>query len=114
MTAAPPGWDYVTDNSSYVDWFSTDSNDPFTHDIAPGGSLGGFAVGGVVATSEGLSFAAMSWDRSISNSGPSVVSTVKARSILSFAPMILNLSYSPEKIHVSEGGIFDRIQQTRR
>jgi hypothetical protein len=57
VLSTPQGWDHVTDNRSYVTWFSTDSTEPFLHDIAPGALLEGFVLGAVISTSEELPYA---------------------------------------------------------
>lgn len=105
VIATPPGWDYITDNASYVDWYSTDAEDPYPHDIAPGASLSGFAVGAVVATSEDLAFAAMSWQQGSTNSGPSALGLVKAPSVHSFAPRLVNVRNSPEGFQFTVEGV---------
>lgn len=105
VISTPPGWDYVTDYSSCVDWFSTDSEEPYPRDIAPGASLAGFVVGAVVATSESLGFAVMSWEHGTTNSGPSSVSAVTSPSVLSLVATLVDLTYSPDNFKFTVAGV---------
>jgi hypothetical protein len=105
VTATPAGWNCATDNASYVDWFSTDGWEPYVHDIAPGTSLPGFRVAAVVATSENFTFAANSWEHGTTNSGPLILSSVKASSILSFAANIVDVSFSSAELQFRVQGI---------
>src|SRR5512138_3892751 len=65
----PPGWDYMTDNSTYVSFFSKDSEEPFSNDIAPGASLSGFGVAAITSASESLAFSVGTWQHGTTNSG---------------------------------------------
>jgi hypothetical protein len=56
VTSTPEGWDYFTDNSTYIDWYNTELELPYPHDVAPDSSLGGFTILSAVATSELLPF----------------------------------------------------------
>lgn len=77
---SPAGWDYVSDFSTYIDWFNTDAALPYPNDIAPGSSLGGFTLRSSVTTSESLPFTASSWDHSTDEGGPSADGSVLAPS----------------------------------
>jgi hypothetical protein len=66
----PDGWDYFTDNATFIDWFNTDFELPYPHDVAPGASLGGFVIESIVATSEMLSYTVGSWDHLNDTGGP--------------------------------------------
>jgi hypothetical protein len=94
VISTPPGWSCFTDNSTYVDWFSTDAEWPYVNDIAPGVSLGGFALASVVPTFEDLPFAAVSWDHAATNSGPSYLGTVASPSIMTVTAVLTNVLYS--------------------
>src|SRR5262249_28997305 len=70
VTGIPIGWDFATDNSTYVDWFNTDSTLPYPHDVAPGTSLGGFTVESTVDTTDTLDYTVTTWDHTADSSGP--------------------------------------------
>ncbi|HYV27658.1 MAG TPA: hypothetical protein VFA77_09010, partial [Candidatus Eisenbacteria bacterium] len=38
VSSTPSGWDFVTDQFSYVDWYCTNSVSPYLNDVAPGAS----------------------------------------------------------------------------
>jgi hypothetical protein len=78
--AAPVGWDFITDNSSFVTWFNTDVSLPYVHDVAPGSSLSGFDLQSSVTTSDILSFVVTSWDHSLDQLGPASDGTILAPS----------------------------------
>lgn len=105
IISTPPGWDYMTDHSTYVSWFSKDSEEPFPSDIAPGAALSGFGVAAVVSTSERLSFAVTSWQHGTASSGPSLESFIKSPSVLSFKATIVNLSYAPGNLQFTVQGL---------
>lgn len=44
VTGTPPGWDFQTDNRSFVLWFNTDEQLPHPNDVAPGASRDGFQI----------------------------------------------------------------------
>ena len=70
VSNTPDGWDYTTDNATYVDWFSTDAELPYPHDVAPGTSLGGFTIVSAVTTAELLSYTITSFDHVANAGGP--------------------------------------------
>jgi len=59
--SSPTGWRSVTNNKTYVDWFSTDGSPPYAHDIAAGTSRSGFTITSSVSTSEPLGLTLGSW-----------------------------------------------------
>jgi hypothetical protein len=70
ITNTPAGWDYFTDNATFVDWFSTDLALPYPHDIAPGSFLDGFVIESAFATSELHFYTVGSWDHVNDSGGP--------------------------------------------
>ena len=81
VAATPEGWTFHTDNSSYIDWFATSSGPPFTNNLAPGASLGGFVLQTTDPSSEELPCALVSWDTSTNVSGPALQLTVASPSV---------------------------------
>ena len=81
VTGTPTGWDFLTDGSSFVFWFNADPSFPYPNDIAPAGSLGGFAVTSDAAgSSELLRYDLSAWDHTLDQPGPTVSGTVLAPS----------------------------------
>lgn len=74
----PSGWDYQTDNSSYVLWFNTDNALPYPHDVAPATSLGGFEIGSPNAASAAQVAGLDAWDHFADAPGTTVTTTVLA------------------------------------
>jgi hypothetical protein len=105
VISSPQGWEFKTDNYSYVTWFSGDTVEPFTNDIAPGSSLEGFVLGSAVATREELPYAVMSWKHGTTQSGPSVEGEVTAPSITSLAATLANLSHSATEFRFTVLGV---------
>jgi PEP-CTERM motif-containing protein len=70
VTSMPVGWDFFTDNSTYIDWFNTDPELPYPHDVAPGNSLDGFTFLSTVTTTALQPFAANSWNHATDEGGP--------------------------------------------
>jgi len=62
VTNSPLGWDFITDNKTYIDWFSTDSDVPYEHDIGPGSSLGGFTIESTIKTTNTLPYDLTFWN----------------------------------------------------
>jgi hypothetical protein len=83
VTGTPAGWTSDTDGSTYVLWYNTDTTLPYPHDIAPGSSLGGFAITSTVTTSDTLEYDLDSWDHSQDAPGPGTQGRVLAPSIVS-------------------------------
>lgn len=44
VTGTPPNWIVESDNTTYVTWFSTDENPPYSNHVRPGESLEGFQI----------------------------------------------------------------------
>jgi hypothetical protein len=91
---SPQGWNFVTDNFTYVDWFCTNSNVPSEKDIAPGTSLAGFGLQSKVATPEAFNCVLGSWDHAVTNTGPAVIDSISAPSVIGFASTLTNAVYS--------------------
>jgi hypothetical protein len=88
VAATPDGWSFETDNSTYIEWFSTNSSPPFSDDIAPGASLGRFALQTMDPSSESLVSAVVSWDTSTNGCGPSLLTPVLSPSVTNLEPML--------------------------
>ena len=86
VLSSPTGWDYQTDNSSYVFWFNTDPALPYPHDIAPGSSLNGFSIGSKAVTSASLEYNISSWDHTLDVPGSVASGTVLAPSTPAAVP----------------------------
>lgn len=69
VTSSPTGWDFQTDNITYVQWFNTDQGLPYPHDIAPGTSMGGFSILSISASSQQSTFGLESWDHVVDAPG---------------------------------------------
>lgn len=78
VTNSPPGWDFITDNRTYVDWFNTDSELPLLHDIAPGSSLSGFTIESAIETTDTLPYGLTFWDHGNNAPGIGTQGMVKA------------------------------------
>jgi hypothetical protein len=70
VVGCPDGWVYETDHRSYVMWLNNDIDPPYPHDVAPGASLGGFAIYSTAERSRNLSYAVLSWDHAADLPGP--------------------------------------------
>jgi hypothetical protein len=70
VTGTPTGWDFLTDDLTFVQWFNTDLALPYLHDIAPGTSLGGFSVSSTAVSSQLLSYGLSGWDHTADAPGP--------------------------------------------
>jgi len=68
-TGAPAGWQVITDNASYVLWYASDQQAPYTSQIAPGAQLTGFAMQSARTTAESRGFAIASWNHQTSQAG---------------------------------------------
>ncbi len=88
VAATPDGWSFETDNTTYIDWFSTNDSPPFSGDIAPGAFLGGFVVQTMDPSSDELVSAVVSWDTSTNGCGPALQLTVVSPSVTNVAPML--------------------------
>lgn len=72
VTGIPTGWDFVTDNRTYVDWFNTDTTLPYPNDVAPSSSLSGFIVESAVTTTVLLDYTVTSWDHTADAPGSAI------------------------------------------
>lgn len=81
VTGTPAGWDFSTDNASFVFWFNTDPALPYPNDIAPGTSLGGFSLTSTTTSSDLLSYGLTGWDHTLDQPGPTVSGTVLSPSV---------------------------------
>jgi hypothetical protein len=80
VVATPAGWDFSTDNATFVFWFDTDPVLPYPDDVAPSSSLGGFSVSSTASFSELLSYGLSGWDHTLDQPGPTTDGTVLAPS----------------------------------
>jgi hypothetical protein len=78
VTGSPTGWDFQTDNASYVLWFNTDDALPYSHDVSPGASLGGFKVESLVAASKVSDYGIGSWNHTTDLPGPTTSGKIAA------------------------------------
>jgi hypothetical protein len=62
VTGVPEGWEMETDNVSYVLWVAADQQLPYPHQIAPGGSLGGFQIQSSSSGSESTAYVVTAWN----------------------------------------------------
>ena len=76
VTGTPAGWDFSTDDTTFVFWFNTDPALPYPHDVAPGSSLGGFSLTSTATSSQLLSYGLAGWDHSLDQPGPTTAGTV--------------------------------------
>ncbi len=88
VASTPQGWSFETDNTTYIEWFSTNSSQPFTSDIAPGASLGGFALQTADPSADKLAGALVSWDTSTNGCGPAAQLAILSPSVTNVAPTV--------------------------
>lgn len=69
ITGTPVGWEVITDNASFVLWFAADQALPYPHHIAPGASLGGFAIQSSRINSEATGFSITAWEHQNDEAG---------------------------------------------
>jgi hypothetical protein len=69
VTGTPAGWQFLTDNVSYVAWYAEDLTLPYPHHVAPGSSLGGFQIQSARANSESIGFAITAWNHDTDQAG---------------------------------------------
>jgi hypothetical protein len=81
VTGTPAGWDFSTDNTTFVFWFNADPVLPYPNDVAPGTSLGGFSLTSTTMSSDLLSYGLTGWDHSLDEPGPTTAGTVLAPSV---------------------------------
>lgn len=86
VTGTPTGWDFTTDNATYVQWFNTDTALPYPHDIAPGDSLSGFDLQSTATTSTDSDYELIAWDHIVDAPGPLVNGTISAPSTIVVVP----------------------------
>ena len=101
---SPPGWKYYTDGVSYVAWMCANGTPPFTNDIPPGASLGGFVVRSPVLTTNSFNCDIVSSDTAATKAGPVFSGSIAAPAITSLAPR-LALSQSNSLFELSVVGV---------
>jgi hypothetical protein len=69
VTGTPAGWQVLTDNISYVAWYTDDLALPYPHHIAPGSSLGGFQIQSARTNSESIGFGITAWNHTTDQAG---------------------------------------------
>jgi hypothetical protein len=69
VIGTPSGWDFQTDNASFVLWFATEQQPPYTQHIAPGASLGGFSIQSARSSSEATGYSLTAWDHQNDQAG---------------------------------------------
>src|SRR5579872_1208244 len=78
VTGTPVGWNFQTDNTSFVLWLNADSALPYPHDVAPGASLSGFEIQSTSNSSQESPYGISSWDHTADMPGPATSGTVLA------------------------------------
>jgi hypothetical protein len=101
---SPPEWTYDTDGISYVSWMCTNGSPPFTSEIPPGASLGGFVLQSAVLSTDSFTCEILSIDTAATNIGPVFSGAVTAPSTPSVAPS-LELSQSAGVFQLSLMGV---------
>jgi hypothetical protein len=71
VTGTPDGWNVITDDVSFVFWFSADLALPYPHDVAPGASLAGFTIASSAAVSISSTATVFAWDHAADAPGAS-------------------------------------------
>ncbi len=69
VTSTPSGWDFTTDNATFVTWFNTDIEPPYPDDIPPQGSMT-FSIASSVTTTALNRYTVASWDHAADGPGP--------------------------------------------
>jgi hypothetical protein len=69
ITGTPPGWEFSTDNATFVSWFNSDIEAPYPDDIPPQ-ELVTFAIETTVTTTALLNYTVGSWDHPADTQGP--------------------------------------------
>ncbi len=80
VTGTPQGWDVITDDLSYVFWYSADLALPYPDDIAPGNFLDGFSIASTAVVSILSDGTVAAWDHIADAPGPSTDLSVLAPS----------------------------------
>lgn len=70
VTGTPTGWNYTTNNLTYVSWYNADLDYPYPHDIAPGASLGGFSIQSSATSGAQDFYEIRAWDHTADALGP--------------------------------------------
>ena len=89
---------------SYVSWTCTNGSPPFSSEIPPGASLGGFVLQSAVLSTDNFTCEILSIDTAVTNIGPVFSGTVAAPSTPSVAPS-LELSQSAAVFQLSLLGV---------
>jgi hypothetical protein len=82
---SPNGWDFITDDVSFIAWFNTDLDPPFPHDIAPGTSLDGFTFTSSDPPQLG-DYDLTSWDHNLNQPGPTAAGSVSVPEFVQAVP----------------------------
>jgi hypothetical protein len=85
ITSTPPGWEYSTDNATFVSWMNSDVQLSFPDDIPPQDSVT-FSIESNVTTTELLGFTVASWDHMVDGQGPAYRDQVLAPSSIQAIP----------------------------
>jgi hypothetical protein len=80
VTGTPPGWEFSTDNATFIGWFNADTETPYPDDIAPQESVT-FSIETNVTTTELLRYTVSSWDHPADAPGPAFRDRILAPSI---------------------------------
>ena len=85
VVSHPQGWNYLTDNYTYVDWYCADSSEPYQNQLAPGASLSGFVLQSQVDSTQQFNCVIGSWDLSVTNVGSDYDGLIAAPSVFASA-----------------------------
>lgn len=69
VLGTPPGWQNLTNNSSYILWYAADQQEPYPNHIAPGASLAGFTIQSASKASESTGFSITAWNHQTNQAG---------------------------------------------
>ncbi|HEX2473198.1 MAG TPA: hypothetical protein VHK01_00545 [Lacipirellulaceae bacterium] len=80
VTGIPAGWDFTTDNATFVGWFNTDIDPPYPDDIPPLGSMT-FSITSSVTTTSLNRYTVAAWDHATDGPGPAYRDFIASPSI---------------------------------
>jgi hypothetical protein len=80
ITGTPTGWEFTTDNATFVTWSNTDFEPPYPDDIPPQGSMT-FSIASSVTTTALNRYTVASWDHAADGPGPAYRDFISSPSI---------------------------------
>lgn len=114
VSSTPAGWAFVTDYTSYIDWFCINPLSANPNDVAPASSLPGFTLTSITTNTAPSGYALTSWYRGLTGNGGLVEDIIPVPSILSFPSGVTNVAHTPATFQFTVLGIptFNYIIQT--